>query len=30
MANNSAQYDIRLAFSADVAQAREQLKSLQD
>lgn len=30
MANNSAQYDVRLAFSADVAQAREQLKSLQD
>lgn len=30
MANNSAQYDVRLAFSANVAQAREQLKSLQD
>ena len=30
MANNSAQYDVRLAFSADVAQARQQLKSLQD
>lgn len=28
--NNSAQYDVRLAFSADVAQARQQLKSLQD
>ena len=30
MAKNSAQYDVRLAFSADVAQARQQLKSLQD
>lgn len=28
--NNSAQYDVKLAFSADVAQARQQLKSLQD
>ena len=30
MAKNSAQYDVRLAFSADVAQARQQLKSLQN
>lgn len=29
MANNRAQYDVRLAFSADVAQARQQLQQLQ-
>lgn len=29
MANNKAQYDVRLAFSADVAQARQQLQQLQ-
>ena len=29
MANNNAQYDVRLAFSADVAQARQQLQQLQ-